>query len=196
VANTEVGIFEFGDKTLVFEVRGLETDALRDAKVGVIFYGTEGYVVLTSYTGGAAFDPRGKLVKKFQGNGDHFGNFVDAVRSRDPKHLHADILEGHLSCAHSHLANISYYLGQPASVAQIRQTLAGLKTHEDVAACLDRTLKHLAANKVDLAKTPMSIGPMLKIDGPNETILDNPAACALLTREYRSPFVVPQPADV
>ena len=31
VANTEVGIFEFGDKTLVFEVRGLETDPLRGA---------------------------------------------------------------------------------------------------------------------------------------------------------------------
>ena len=116
VANTEVGIFEFGDKTLVFEVRGLKTDPLRGAKVGVIFYGSEGYVVLTSYTGGAAFDPEGKLVTKFQGGGDHFGNFIDAVKARDHKLLHADILEGHLSCAHSHLANVSYYLGKPASV--------------------------------------------------------------------------------
>ena len=99
VANTEVALFEFGDKTLVFEVRGLETDPLRGAKVGVIFYGSEGYVVLTSYTTGAAFDPQGKLVKKFKGGGDHFGNFVDAVKARDPKRLHAEVLEGHLSCA-------------------------------------------------------------------------------------------------
>ena len=32
VANTEVGIFEFDDRTLVFEVRGLETDPLRGAR--------------------------------------------------------------------------------------------------------------------------------------------------------------------
>ena len=148
----------------MFEVRGLETDDLRGAKVGVIFYGSEGYVVLTSYAGGAAFDPSGKLVRKFHGGGDHFGNFIDAVKARDPKLLHADILEGHLSCAHSHLANISYYLGKPASVEQIGKTLAALSTKEDVADCLQRTLKHLAANGVDLAKTPMSLGPMLKID--------------------------------
>jgi predicted dehydrogenase len=196
VANTEVGIFEFGDKTLVFEVRGLETDALRSAKVGVIFYGSEGYLVLNNYSGGAAFDPHGKLVQKFAGGGDHFGNFIEAVRSRDDKQLHADILEGHLSCAHSHLANVSYYLGKPASVGQIRQTLSALKTHEDAADCLDRTLAHLAANKVDPAETPLSLGLMLKIDAASETILDNPDACALLTREYRSPFVVPKADEV
>ena len=66
VANTEVGIFEFGDKTLVFEVRGLKTDPLRGAKVGVIFYGSEGYVVMTSYTGGAAFDPERQAGQEVQ----------------------------------------------------------------------------------------------------------------------------------
>ena len=196
VANTEVGIFEFGDKTLVFEVRGLETDPLRGAKVGAIFYGSEGSVVLTSYSGGAAFDPDGKEIAKFSGSGDHFGNFIDAVIARDPKRLNADILEGHLSCAHSHLANISYYLGEPASVDEIRKTLDALKTNEDVADCLDRTLRHLAANNVDLGKTPMSLGPMLKIDVQNETVLDNPEACELLTREYRAPFIVPKAGEV
>ena len=33
-----------------------------------------------------------------------------------------------------------------------------------MADCLERTLKHLAANGVDLAKTPLTLGPMLKID--------------------------------
>ncbi len=45
---------------------------------------------------------------------------------------------------------------------------------------------------MDLAKTPLMLGPMLKIDPKNETVLDNPAACALLTREYRAPFIVPK----
>jgi len=196
VANTEVGIFEFGDKTLVFEVRGLETDSLRGANVGVIFYGTEGYVVLASYTGGGAFDPSGKLVTKFNGGGDHYGNFIEAVKARDPKLLTADIVEGYLSCAHSHLANVSYYLGKPASVDEIQATLAALKTNEDVADCLQRTLQHLTANQVDPAKTPMSLGPMLKIDPKQETIVGNPAASALLTREPRAPFVVPAPENV
>jgi predicted dehydrogenase len=196
VANTEVSIFEFGDKTLAFEVRGLVTDPLRGANVGVIFYGSDGYVVLTSYVTGAAFDPAGKLVQKFEGAGDHFGNFIDAVKARNPRLLHADILEGHLSCAHSHLANVSYYLGKPASVDEIKTALGALKTNEDMADCLQRTIQHLAANQVDLARTPMSLGPMLKIDANNETVLDNPVACRLLTREYRVPFVVPKAGEV
>jgi predicted dehydrogenase len=196
VANTEVAVFEFGPKTLVFEVRGLETDPLRGAGVGVIFYGSEGFVVLNSYTGGGAFDPSGKLVCTFKGAGDHFGNFVNAVKARDPNMLHAEAIEGHLSCAHSHLANISYYLGKPATPDEIRKTLGGLKTCEDVSDCLDRTLKHLAANQVDVSKTPLALGPMLKIDPAAETIVGNPAAAAMLTREsYRAPFIVPKPAD-
>ena len=64
--NTLVVMHEYPDdgKTLVFEVRGLKTDGLKGAKVGVIFYGSEGYVVLTSYTTGAAFDLKGKRCEK------------------------------------------------------------------------------------------------------------------------------------
>jgi predicted dehydrogenase len=196
VANTEVAIFEADGKTLVFEVRGLQTDPLRGANVGVIFYGSQGYVVLTSYTAGAAFDPQGNLVTKFEGSGDHFGNFVDAVRARDPKMLHADVLEGHLSCAHSHLANVSYYLGKKSTVDEIKATVAALKTNEDVQDALARTIAHLSANGVDLAKTPMTLGPMLKIDPQAETVVNNPAACAMLARQPRAPFVVPSADQV
>jgi len=196
VANTEVGIFECDGKTLVFEVRGLETDPLRGAKVGVIFYGTQGYVVLTSYEAGGAFDPSGNLVTSFKGNGDHFDNFIQAVKARNPKLLTADILEGHLSCAHSHLANMSYYLGKPASVDEIRKAVSALKTNEDVKDCLDRTVKHLADNGVDLTKTPMTLGPMFKVDPKNETIIGNEAACAMLGRECRAPFLIPKAGQV
>src|SRR5690606_22901083 len=77
-ANTQVCIHDYGDKTLVFEVRGLDTDDLKGAKVGVIFEGTQGYVVLPSYSGGAAFDLDGNEIQKFGGGGDHYGNFVNA----------------------------------------------------------------------------------------------------------------------
>jgi predicted dehydrogenase len=203
VANTEVGIFAFGDKTITFEVRGLKTAPVLGAHVGTIFYGTEGYVVVASFSGGtlldptgksvrcgaAAFDPQGKLVRAFTGEGDHFGNFIEAAKARNPKLLHAEILEGHLSCAHSHLANVSYYLGKPASVAEIKATLAGLRTAENTADCLERTVRYLADAGVDLAKTPLSIGPLLQVDGKHETICGNPAAVALLSRPGRPPFV-------
>jgi predicted dehydrogenase len=196
VANTEVALCEFDDKTLVFEVRGLETDPLRGASVGVIFYGSEGCVVLTKYTEGGAFDPQGKLVKKFKGDGDHFGNFVDAVKARDPNLLRAQAVEGHLSCAHSHLANISYYLGKPASIEEIKHALAEWKTRDNVTETLERTLKHLAANQVDVEKTPLTLGPVLTIDSAQETIRGNAAASAMLTRQYRAPFIVPKAEEV
>ncbi len=62
-ANTQVCVHDYGDKTLVFEVRGLKTEELQGAKVGVIFDGSEGYVVMTAYDKGAAFDLNGKMVQ-------------------------------------------------------------------------------------------------------------------------------------
>ena len=80
-------------------------------KVGNIFYGSEGYLVFPSYSDAIAFTNDGEVIKKFSGGGDHFANFVTAVRSRKAKDLHADIVEGHLSSALCHLGNISYRLG-------------------------------------------------------------------------------------
>jgi hypothetical protein len=42
----------------------------------------------------------------------HIANFLKAVRSRQHTDLTADILEGHLSAALCHLANISYRTGR------------------------------------------------------------------------------------
>jgi predicted dehydrogenase len=196
VANTEVGLCAFGDKTLVFEVRGLATDPLRGASVGNIFYGSEGYVVLTTYTSGAAFDLKGNVITRFNGSGDHYANFIEAVKARDPKLLKADVLEGHLSHAHSHLANISYYLGKPAPLAAVKQALEKWKGQEDVGDLLERTLAHLKANSVDVEKTPLTLGPELSIDVEGETVRGNPGAAALLTRQYRTPFLVPKAEDV
>ena len=39
-------------------------------------------------------------------------NFLAAVRSRKPGDLHAEALEGHVSAACSHMANISHRLGK------------------------------------------------------------------------------------
>ncbi|HYW78428.1 MAG TPA: Gfo/Idh/MocA family oxidoreductase [Thermoguttaceae bacterium] len=196
VANTQVAIHNLGDETLVFEVRGLKTDPLRGAKIGVIFYGSKGYVVLTSYTHGAAFDLDGNQIVAFDGGGDHYGNFLDAVHSRNHEDLHADILEGHLSASLAHTGTISYRLGEEISVAGLKDAVAKLQSNDDSLETLDRTISHLEDNGVDLAKTKLTLGPMLKMDPKSETFLGNDAANAMLTREYREPFVVPAAGEV
>ena len=98
-ANTQVAIYDYDDCTLIFEVRGLPSKPVLGASVGNIFYGSEGYLVCPSYDKAAAFTPKGELIQKFEGSGDHAGNFVRAVRENKPELLTADIREGHLSSA-------------------------------------------------------------------------------------------------
>ena len=45
-------------------------------------------------------------------------------------------------------------------------------------------------------KKPLTLGPWLAIDSERETFVDNPAADALLTRDYREPFVVPKASEI
>ena len=73
----------------------------------------EGILALTSYQDWQVYLGH-KLEKgpSGSGGGDHFANFVKAVRARDPKLLNADIAEGHLSSAYCHLGNIAYRLGR------------------------------------------------------------------------------------
>ena len=78
----------------------------------------------------------------------------------------------------------------------IKHALADWKTNENVTETLKRTLKHLALNKVDVSKTPLTLGPALTVNAAEETITGNADATALLTREYRAPFIVPKAEDV
>ncbi len=208
-ANTEVSIYDYGDKCIVFETRGLGVDDSADEelnklfdstsgnKIGVVFYGSDGYVVQTSYGHCAAYDRDMKLMREFKAQGDldavHMGNFVDACVSRDASSLNADATTGHLSAAVSHLGNISYYLGEKnrVSPAELAKTLSTVKSLDDNAKTLERTLKHLQASGVDPETDMLSIGPQLAFDPETERFTNNEDANALLTREYRKGFEVP-----
>jgi hypothetical protein len=52
--------------------------------------------------------------------------------------------------------------------------------------------EHLAANQVDLKKTPATLGKLLKVDVKTEQFIGNRKASELWTRDYRKPFVVPE----
>ena len=191
--NTQVVVFDYGDKTIVAETRGLKTEPFHpDFKGGWVFFGTEGIIAGTSL-----FDPKGKLVRTFEGRSEsHFANFLKAVRSRKVTDLSADILEGHQSTALCHIGNISYRLGAPAVPEAIERQLDQLKVHDRVRETFERTCKHLVENHVDLATSPVTLGSLLRIDPEREALLDNERANALLNREYRRPFVVPAEGEV
>jgi len=209
-ANTEVSIYDYGDKCIVFETRGLSVDDSADEelntifrstkgnKIGVVFYGSDGILVQRTYDHCIAYDKNLNPVKEFKGGEDHYDNFVEACLSRKVEDLNADVREGHLSAAISHFGNVSYYAGEKnkVSVEELKRVLSGIKSLDDNLATLERTVKHLVDNGVDLAKYPISLGPMLEIDPEAETITNHAEANAMLTREYRAPFVVPKPADV
>jgi hypothetical protein len=192
-ANTQVIYHDYGDRTLVFEVRGLATDSLKGAKVGVIFEGSEGYVVLWGYDAGAAYDLQGNQLVSFTGGGDHFDNFLAAVRSRRPEDLHADILEGHLSSALCHLGNISYRLGTHMPLAEMPRVL---DSSDEVQDTFERFRQHLADNQLPLEQLEVVVGPHLAFDPQAEQFIDHPGANELLSREYRPPFVVPPAGQV
>ena len=209
-ANTEIAIYDYGDKCMVFETRGLSVDNSADAEInklfdstkgnqiGVIFYGTEGVLVQREYTQCVAFDLKGAVIKEFKGGGDHFDNFVQAVRSRKAEDLNSDAFQGHLSAALAHLANISYYVGEKnkVSVAQAKAALEKVKSRDNNIETLNRTVQHFKDNGVDLDKYPMSMGPLLTFDPEKEVFTNSTEANAILNREYRKPFVCPAPEKV
>ncbi len=189
-ANTQLSLYDFDDAQLIFEVRGLKTDAYKGAMVGNIFFGSEGYVVCPSYSSGVAYSPDGKKLQEFKGGGEdsHFANFVKGVRSRKITDLNADILEGHLSSALCHLGNISYRLGTEAT---FDKDVTAFTDCKDATEAVVRMQQHLKDNKIDLSTAVGRIGPKLAIDPKTETFLGNNAkANAMLFREYRKGFEI------
>jgi len=168
-----------------------DMDQFLGSNVGVHVHCEGGRVFVPGYaaTGAIAFDADGKEIRRWSGTEDHFANFIHAVRSRRREDLNADILEGHLSSALCHTGNISYRLGAAAGNDAIRERIAG---DRDALATYERMIEHLRANQVDLDATPLALGAVLKMDPQTERFVGNDDANALLTRNYRPPFVVPE----
>jgi predicted dehydrogenase len=191
--NTQMVVHTFGPVTVVQEVRGLKSDPFSEKfRAGHVIHGTEGFIAESSL-----FDPDGKFVRKFEGDKEnHFANFIKAVRDDRREDLNADILEGHQSSALCHVGNISYRLGQPEAPEAIAGRLESYGLHEDVPKTFARMAGHLRENGVDLERTRLTLGPLLRIEPGSEVFSDHREANALLTREYRRPFVVPAEGDV
>ncbi|HPI72435.1 MAG TPA: gfo/Idh/MocA family oxidoreductase, partial [bacterium] len=100
-------------KLIQFEVRHWCTNTEDGATVGNIFYGTEGYLVVKGYSEYEIFFGKNREPgPKNNAGGDHYANFIAAMRARDPKIQNGPVETVHLSSALAHLGNISYRLGR------------------------------------------------------------------------------------
>ncbi len=188
--NQMVSILDFDGVLLVFETRGLVgKDPRYPNKVANELYFEAGVVRE------GKFFPKGKTegeslakVEAPRIPGGVFGNFIDCVRSRKREALCADILEGHLSAACCHLANISFRLAKERGF----EPPADLGRNEVVGDSVMTTLENTKAIGIDPAKATLWVGPKLAVDAAAEQFPGNAAANKLLTREYRPPFVVPE----
>jgi predicted dehydrogenase len=194
--NTLIILHDYKTAPLLYEVRGLPSaegsskmDKFRGAEIGVVVDYEGGSMVIPSYSVARILDKEGNEIKKFEGHSSHYANFLDAVRSRKHTDLKADIQEGHISSALCHTANVSYKLGKTHAPDELREAVKGKKELQEM---LGRMEEHLGANKVDLNKTPASLGAFLTMNPDSERFTNHDSANHLLTREYRAPFVVPE----
>ena len=100
-------------KMIQFEVRHWCTNLEDGAGVGNIFYGDKGYMVVKGYDTYETYLGQDRTPgQKGKDGGDHYKNFIDAVRAHDKTMLHAPVETAHLSSGLAHLGNISYRLGR------------------------------------------------------------------------------------
>ena len=172
-------------------------DQLKGVREGIIFQCEHGYFA-GFRAGGWVYDNNGEKIKQFIGDGgrDHHINFIQAVRNRKSDALNAPIRQGHISSAVCHLGNLSYRLGESANRREILDKIGDCELAGEI---FERMEKHLAANEVDLSRTPMKLGPWLTIDSGTDTIShcdgrDDKAAVAAANKlaggSYRKPFVI------
>ena len=212
--NTQIVVHEYAEAPLIFEVRGLpkqagikgaggdpaanqggggsDMDKYRGVDIGNVIDCEGGSVIVPSYTSANAVDKDGKVIKEFRGRDRHMQNFVDVVRgTRNSAELYGPIEQGHLSSALCHLGNISHRLGRTTPAGQMQDAV---KSSGELGEAYGRMVEHLKANNIDLGKTPLTRGMPLLVDAKAERFTgpDAARANAMLTREYRAPFVVPK----
>jgi predicted dehydrogenase len=143
--NLQTTVYEYEDgKILEFGTRGGYTNDEGTQKIGNLFYGTKGWLWIDgdgrkwqAYFGRKDEKGPGSEAPPTSGGSDpnvltsierpHYQNFVDAIRANDPKKVTCDVLEGHLSSALPHLANISYRVGRALTFDPKTETFAGDK---------------------------------------------------------------------
>jgi predicted dehydrogenase len=202
--NTQIALFDYQPAPLICEIRNLSAGKDADA-VGKFRWGDrlmaiacEGGCLAGDASGVTVFDGQGKKIREIHdgpSGGEletaHLANFVAAVRTRNAAALNAEALQGHLSAACCHMANISHRLGKRCAPEMIRDSITKDRELSDA---FDRCREHLRANGVDLGLDRAVAGPWVTLDGAQGRFAGEFAdqANELSRRTYRKPFVVPE----
>ncbi|HNY42994.1 MAG TPA: Gfo/Idh/MocA family oxidoreductase [Bryobacteraceae bacterium] len=152
--NLQNAVFEYADGTLVdLEVTTLPSPAFGGVHMGEFFYTPNGYIttakdwttVKGEFTPQTTPDPPSGIslraanlsfpnIKYVDGPAipdisvpvvSHFQNFIDCVRSRKRENLNCEVLEGHMSTALCHLANIAFRTGRKLTFDPATETFPG-----------------------------------------------------------------------
>ncbi len=191
VPNTQIIYYDFPTAPVLYEVHNMRAakgssaaPTFLGSRVDVVAHCEGGYAMIGS---GRVYDNAGKLIESFNSGENHFENFIAAVRSGKREDLNADVLEGHRSTAVTHAGNISYRLGKPAPVEEMRSAVEDTPVFGEM---FDRYLAHLKAHEIDPATS--TLGPWLEIDRENECFKDNDKANAIVEGFYREPYLLPK----
>jgi predicted dehydrogenase len=152
--NYQSAVFEYADGTLVdIEVTTLPSPPLGEALQGEFFYTPKGYIasgrrwsaVLGEFTPQTTPDPPSGIslravnlsfpkIEYKPGPAipevnvpevSHFANFINCVRSRRREDLNCEVLDGHMSTALCHLANIAFRTGRKLTFDPAAETFPG-----------------------------------------------------------------------
>lgn len=165
--NSQVVFCGYAPAPLVFEVRGLPArpgaeamDRFLGAQIGVVFHCEHGAVVLTGYDQGHAVDLDGKVLQQFRGGGDHFADFVAAIRANDPARVSAPAAVGHTSAALCHLGNQSHRAGAAMGCEPLTERL---RRQPAAAEAVARLVEHLRGHGLDLdGERRLVLGALLR----------------------------------
>jgi hypothetical protein len=123
--NTQNVTWTFEDGSMIVgQLRGLYTAE----PMSWDFFGTKGHLHINAdgrfqVTLGRNKKPEPEV--ESPANLSHFQNFVEAIRARDRKLLHAEIEETALSTAMCHLGNISFRVGRELKFDPAKMQFAG-----------------------------------------------------------------------
>jgi hypothetical protein len=198
--NVHYVYFDTGVVPVVFALSNLPRKAkdkgapnYRNIQSGYVIQFENGYYA-GGRGGGAAYDKDGKRIQSFKGDGGgvHAKNFIAALQKRDPSIQNAEIEQVHYSSAWCHLANIAYRLGKQYDKQQALESVKGVAPWNEL---IEGFNAHLEANQVDVKKEGVKASAILEIDPQKETFVGasaTPDALALLRREYRKGYVMPE----
>jgi predicted dehydrogenase len=135
--NTQLATLDYGDKEVVFEVRGILTGpeagnpVAGGNGVGNLFLGSDGWM-WTSGTGFRMYKgEKSELAMDDNGRSEedptvlHMKNYLAACRSRNHHDLNAEVEIGATSAALVHFANISYRVGRKVTWDDAKKSFAG-----------------------------------------------------------------------